>query len=110
MEKTRIITIPLPIWECYKRLPNLMQDLGWRKVRTDPKTHFLWWRKGEDWLLKRRHDLYISLYAQGSDGTKVVATVKDGRIAWGGSDLIDEDLLQAVDYMEDQLGQKVVAG
>ncbi len=110
MEKTRVITVSVPTTDCYERLPKMIEKLEWQMVRTDPKTQFLWWRKGDDWLIKRRHDLYISLYKQGSAATKIVVTIKDARIAWGGSELITADLNEVVDFLQAEMSQTVIAG
>ena len=110
MEKTRVITVSTPILDCFKGLPDILNALQWEMVRADPATHFLWWRKGDDWLIKRRHDLYISLYRQGPRATKIVATIKDARIAWGSSENITADLDEVVAFLQKELSPVVAAG
>jgi hypothetical protein len=103
MEKSKIITVPLPIRACYERLPYLLQDLGWQIVKEYPRSHSFWWRKGENWILKRRHDLWISLFEYQANDTKISIIIKDARIAWGRGDLLTQDMADVAEQIQSML-------
>ena len=97
MEKWKILTIPLPIQECYGRLPYLIEKLGWQTIRKDPETHFITWRKGHNWILQRQEDLTISLVELRGKLTKVILIIR------GKNNLITPDLAMVVDQIQTTL-------
>jgi hypothetical protein len=107
MEKKKLLTLPLPIEDCFNQLSELVPLLGWVTVNQNPDTYHLHWRKGDSWLIKRRHDLKISLVKRATRATELIITIKDPRIIWGGGELIAQDLAQVVEHI--QAGVKLVA-
>ena len=103
MEKTKVITVQLPIEECFERLPDLLQELGWQTIKDYPEKHLLWWRKGDDWILKRRHDLWIALYEYQANDTKMTIIIKDARTVRIGEDFLSQDLADVSAYIQANL-------
>ena len=97
MEKAKILTIPLPIQECYGRLPYLIEKLGWQTIGRDPEAHHIRWRKGHNWILQRQEDLTISLVELGDKLTKVILIIR------GKNNLITPDLAIVVDQVQTTL-------
>ena len=100
MEKTKVISVPLPIENCFDPLAEWIADLGWQAVTSDRESFSLRAHKGNYWL-KRRHDLGIALSEPVLESTEMSITIKDVFLIYGGGNMITRELDEVVRHLQD---------